>query len=211
MKSQLPPKLAAPGQTKQSHSSRGNQQSKVLLGVFILIFVLAGTATMLLAYYIYQPQIPALLQAPTRTPSPTSKPDCDKPSLTLGPYIYPLDKVSVSQDNTLPIIPGPADTAWWVSNTRKPFVFIFDPAVRSIDLKAVLVPGEQVTVQWADCSQEEFVYTDFDDGPPDSASLLAQTTTGIAIVVQAAGNRTGYVLFGQRPELIKPSAPGPTP
>ncbi len=203
-------------QISQLFSSLGDQQRKVLLAGLILFFVLVGSTTLLLAYMVFQPQVTAFFQAPTNTPSPTpiptptATPQCVQPTLTLGPNTYTVDVVNLSTPGVLPTPSGAAGTAWWVSGTYSPFIFILTPPLGSPDLQATLIPGDPMVVQWADCGREEFVYTELQVGTIDSQALLAQNSTGIAVVVRLLGNSGSYLLRGQRPELINPATPEPT-
>ncbi len=169
------------------------------MGGLIVIFVLVASFTLLLAYYVFEPQIIGLVQIPTPPIAFTATPQCVRSTLTLGTYIYPLDVIPITKEGTIPIVPGPAGTAWWLSDTFSPFVIIFAPAIHSVDMQAVLVPGDRMVMQWADCESEEFVYTDFQPESPDIQTLLAQTSSGIAIIVQSVGSAPEYVLYGQRP------------
>ncbi len=176
----------------------------------LAFFILAGFSTLLLGYYIFEPEIMAYFNTPTPTLTPTPTPQCVRPTLTLGKSIYPLEVVTQNTDGSLPT-PGEAPgTAWWVSNTFSPFVFLFQPAMGSPDLQTSLTPGDPMVVQWADCGREVFVLTNIQPGSPDAQSLLAQAAPGMAVIVQPVGTTPGYVIHGQRPELVNPPTPEPT-
>ena len=193
-------KTDVPGQNSQSSDGLRTRQHKLLLLALIVIFLLSASGTLLLGYMVFKPQVTAIFQLLTRASNPTDTPQCIRPTLTLGGYIYPLQSIALSNDGTLPLIPGPPGTAWWVSDTSSPFVLIFDPASRSLDLKSVLSPGDQMEIQWADCGREEFVFTDFQSGIPDFQSMLQNGDEDIDVIVQPVGTEKGYVLRGKRPE-----------
>jgi len=67
-----------------------------------------------------------------------------------------------------------------------------------------------MVVQWADCGREVFVLTEIQPGSPDAQAFLAQAGPGMAVIVQPDGTLPGYVINGQRPELVNPPKPEPT-
>ncbi len=194
-------------QSKQNGSILSNLEPgprKVLLAGLIVFFVLAASTTLLLAYYVFQPEITAFLQASTPTPQ------CVRPTLTIGTTSYPLEVVTVAEPGSLPTPAGAAGTAWWVSDTFSPFVFILKPAAGAPDLQTTLKTGDPLAVQWADCGREEFVLTGIQPGSPDAQTLLAQKSPGLTVIVQPAGSADGYVILGQRSELVSPGTAEPT-
>jgi hypothetical protein len=233
MKPQTPPKPSVIEQVTQLLNNLDPRSRKVILAGLVVVFLLAASTTILLAYSIYEPQISAwlhkssptqnisqnTLQNPTQisqiliptqnlTPAPT--PPCVQPSLTLGATSYPIDVVTGTTPGVLPSPGGPAGTAWWLSNTFSPFVFMLTPSTSAPDLQTALQPGDLVVVQWADCSQEQFALTDVRAGSPDAQALLAQASPGIAVIIQPQDNTSEYVIHGQRPELVNPPTPEPT-
>jgi hypothetical protein len=210
MKSQAPPKPAPPVGTGTFIDRLDPTQRKVLLVGLVFFFFMAASTTLLLAAYIFEPEIASFFVTPTPTLTPTPTPQCVRPTLSLGAASYPLEVVSQPGNGKLPDIAGTAGTAWWVSDTFSPFVFLLTPGVGSPDLHNTLKPGDPLVVQWADCGREEFVLTDLQVGSPDAVTLLAQKAPGMAIIVQPVGNTPGYVIYGQRPELVNPPTPEPT-
>ena len=210
MKSQTPPKPAAPLRINSLLSSLDATQRKVLLAGLIAFFILLGLTTLLLAFYVFEPEIMAYFNTPTPTLTPTPTPQCVRPTLSLGTSTYPLDVINLTTEGTLPTVSGSAGTAWWVSNTFSPFVFLFTPALGSLDLSTSLTPSDPMVVQWADCGREVFVLTGIQPGSPDAQSLLAQSGPGMAVIVGPGGTLPGYVINGQRPELVNPPTPEPT-
>jgi hypothetical protein len=225
MKSQNPPKPPVVDQLTQILIGLTPGPRRVLLGGLIFCFLMAASTTLLLAYMVYQPQIIAWLQGsdsthnsnqvsqamiPTRVLTPVPTPQCIRPTLTLGPYIYNLDVTIVDQADGIPTISEPVGTAWWWSGTFSPFVFTYIPAVTNLDLKNALSVGEPMMVQWADCGREEFIFTDLDQLPTNIQELLAQNEPGIVVIIQAVGDKQGYIIHGQRPELINLPTPEPT-
>ncbi len=168
---------------------------------------MAASTTLLLAYYVYQSQVDAFFQKATLTPTPTAAPQCVRPTLTLGETNYPLNLLPITTSGVLPVPRGAAGTAWWVSETFSPFVFILTPPLGSPDLSSTLAPRAAMLVQWADCGREEFVFTSLETGAPDAKGLLARANPGIAVVIQPIGTAVGYVLYGQRPDLLKSLTP----
>jgi hypothetical protein len=135
---------------------------------------------------------------------------CVQPTLQLGAEFYALQVVTEPGDGSLSAPGGPPGTAWWISGTFSPFVFVFDPLIGSLGLNTQMQPGEPIIIQWADCGREEFVLTAIQPGSPDTKELLAQSTPGIAVIILPTGNAEGFVLQGQRPELVNPPTPEPT-
>jgi hypothetical protein len=210
VKSPTPPKADVANQLSQLFASLGAQQRRVLLGGLILLFILFASTTLLLAYLAFEPQVTAFFQVPTVTPTPTPTPQCVRPTLTLGKSTYPLDVITLTPQGALPIPSGAAGTAWWVSDTFSPFVFLLKPGLDSPDLSTSLTPGDPMVVQWADCGREVFVLTNIQPGNPDAPALLAQAGPGLAVIVQPEGTLPGYMINGQRPELVNPPTPEPT-
>ena len=210
MKSQTPPKPPAPLRINLLLSTLDTTKRKVLLVGLIVFFILAGLSTLLVAYVAFEPEIMAYFNTPTPPLTPTPTPQCVRPTLTLGTSIYPLDVIILTPQDTLPTPTGAAGTAWWVSNTFSPFVFLFQPAIGSPDLRNLIKPGDPMVVQWADCGREVFVLTNIQPGNPDAQALLAQAGPGMAVIIQPDGTLPGYVINGQRPELVNPPTPEPT-
>jgi hypothetical protein len=227
MKSPTPPKPAFPDQLARLLADLAPGPRRVLLGGLIFFFIMAASTTLLLAYMVYQPQITAWLQrstsgprpasvsqlalpTPTITPTATATPQCVLPTLTLDETVYPLDALAITSPGVLPSPSGAAGTAWWVSDTFSPFVFLLKPGLDSPDLSNSLKPGDPMVVQWADCGREVFVLTNIQPGSPDAQVLLAQAGPGMAVIIQPDGTLPGYVINGQRPELINPPTPEPT-
>ncbi len=210
MKSPTPNKADPAGQVTRMFDDLGSGPRKVLLAGLILFFLLAAATTLLVAYMVFQPQLAAFLQSPTIIPNPTAAPQCVQPSLTLGTNTYPLEVAALPAQGGLPSFSGSPGVALWVSNTFSPFVFLLEPATGSPDLQAALAPGDPMVVQWADCGREEFVYTSLEAGAVDAQTLLAQTTPGMAVIIEPRGGGIGYLLRGQRPELVNPPTPEPT-
>ena len=186
-------------QITKARSGVNQRRERALLAGLIIIFILASSATIVLGFMVFKPQLIVLLNVAGGHPNISITPQCVRPTLAMGAYIYPLEEIAVKSNGTLPIIPGPPGTAWWASETTSPYVIIFDPASRSLDLKTVLSPGDRMDITWDDCSQLDFVFTDFQDGDADDQTLLAQSGPGITVYVLPVGTDHGYVLHGQLP------------
>ncbi len=210
MKSKSKNQPSPPARLDSLFSRLDPAQRKVMLVGLIVFFVLAVLTTLLLAYYVFEPQITQYLQSPTATPTPTATPQCVQPTLSLGSNNYPLNVISLTSSGAIPTPAGGGGNAWWVSDTFSPFVFIVKPLTGGPDLQRDLITGEALVVQWADCGREDFVLTDIQAGGPDVQNLLAQGSPGIAIIVQPEGTSPGYVIHGQRPELVNPPTPQAT-
>jgi hypothetical protein len=210
MKSSNPSKPKPPVQTNTLLDRFDPTQRKVLLAGLIFFFIMAGISTLMLAYYIFEPEISAYRNTPTPTLTPTPTPQCVRPTLTLGTYTFPLEVVSLTTQGTLPILTASTGTAWWVSDTFSPFVFMLKTGLGNPDLSTSLNPGDPMVVQWADCGREVFVLTGIQPGSPDTESLMAQSGPGMVVIVQPEGNLPGYVIQGQRPGLVNPATPEPT-
>jgi hypothetical protein len=193
-----------------------DQQRNVLLAGLIAFFLLAASTSLLLAYYVFEPQIGAFFAnptptlTPTNTPMPSPTPLCVRPTLSLGKNSYPVEVLAQDKSGSLPTPPELVGAAWWVSDTFSPFVFIIKPGIAAPDLQTQLEPGDPLAVQWADCGREEFALTGFQSGQPDAQALLAQNSPGIVIIVQPQRNAPEYVIYGERPVLLNPGTPEPT-
>lgn len=210
MKSQVPRRQNALMRIEQMVRELPAGPRKVLLAGLIGLFCLSGLSTLLLGYYVFEPEISAYFATPTPTVTPTPTPQCVRPTLTLGKSSYPLEVIFLGSEGGLPTPGGAAGTAWWVSNTFSPFVFILRLGAGSPDFQASLKPGDALAVQWADCGREEFIFTEFQPGAPDAEVLLAQAAPGMAVIIQPVGVAAAYVIYGQRQELVNPPTPEPT-
>ncbi len=210
MKSNSKKQPRTPAQLDAIFSRLEPQQRRVLLVGLSVLFVLAASTTLLLAYYVFEPQIAQYFQPPTATATPTATPQCVQPTLNLGSYNFPLNVISLTSSGAIPSPVGADGSAWWISDTFSPFVFIVKPLAGGPDLQRELISGVPLVVQWADCGREEFVLTDVQPGGPDAQNLLAQSSPGIAVIVQPQGSSLGYVIHGQRPELVNPPTPQAT-
>ena len=199
MKSKIPPRPATSGQIDQLYIAPTGQPHKIILVGLILVFVVAASTTLILAYYVFMPQLPTLLHVPTPTISPTATPQCVNDTLNLGPYTYRLDRATLTEEGTLPTLAKPAGSAWWLSDTSNPYLIIFVPAIGSLDMQSALSVGDDLVIQWADCSREVFDLTDFEPGIPDEQLLLSQTSPGIIVIVQPVGGKDEYIIHGQYP------------
>jgi len=197
MKSGRSPNIKKPVRTEPVGHKQGRYEHKAILVGLIFIFIISAISALVLAKDIFRPQITAILQQSTPTSTSVPTPQCARSTLSLGAYIFPVDTVALNKEGTLPTLGGPAGTAWWLSDTTNPYIFIFIPAIHSLGMQDVLVPGDQMIIQWADCNKEEYTYTDFQPGPPDTKSILGQTTPGIVVIIQPVGTTESYVLHGQ--------------
>jgi len=210
MSSPNPPKPAKSRRGISSKDRLGNLAHKAVLIGLVTVLLMAGIAALVLAYSMFQPKIVAFLQVATPTFTPAPTPPCIQPTLSLGAYIYPFETIPIAQEDTLPSPIGSAGSAFWLSDTFSPFVFIYEPAIRNLSLQEALVTGDLMVIQWADCGKEEFVLTDMQQGSADIQDVLAQTTPGIVVIAEPVGTSQGYVLYGERPELINPPTPAST-
>ncbi len=174
----------------------GKKRRPALIITLILLGLLAVLAVVYLLGYtqviFVRPDWARQLGIPTITPM------CARPTLTLGTASFPLEAMEPPGAGALQVPAGEPGTAWWVTNTFAPFVILLPrdaPAIR---------PGEAMIVQWADCGREEFVLQETRPEAVDTAALLAQGTSGMAVIVP------GAVLWGVRAgQLVTPEPTDP--
>ena len=162
----------------------------IVLALLVTAYILAYTGT-----FFVRPDWARALRIPTATPL------CARPMLSLGPAGFSIEAAARPADGSLPAPASEPGTAWWVADTFAPFVFLLTPTAEMPDLGAFLQPGDPMVVVWADCGREEFVLSAAESEAPTAAALLAQSGSGIAVIVRPGGGAPAYLLLGERPGL----------
>ena len=187
-----------PDASEPSGANRKRRTTAIILGLAALAILILLAIVYILAYtgtFFVRPDWARALRIPTATPL------CARPMLSLGPAGFSIEAAARPADGSLPAPASEPGTAWWVADTFAPFVFLLTPTAEMPDLGAFLQPGDPMVVVWADCGREEFVLSAAESGTPIAAALLAQSGSGIAVIVRPGGGAPAYLLLGERPGL----------
>jgi hypothetical protein len=197
MKSRTPPKPAALQRINSLLSSLGNQQRKVLLAGLIAFFLLLGMTTLLLAYYIYEPEITTLLQKPTPLLFTTPTPACAGSTLQIGDTTLQYKTTWLSSDGStnIPVInPAPA---YRIGSSEDNYLFALSRTHDNVNLFNSLKGGEEAIITFDNCNSATFVLSVPQSGTPSNEMLLDQSTTWIIIYIPASGSSTGSTVRGE--------------
>jgi len=211
MKSRTPPKPAAPLRINSLLSSLGNQQRKVLLAGLIAFFILLGLTTLLLAYYIYEPEITSMLQKPTSIFNPTSisqsllptqiiiptqAPACSGASLQLGTTSWRLESIQRLADGSVNVPPGTPGVAYWIEDLENNYVFALSHTPENSVLLNALQGGEQAIITWGNCNLATYILSDPQPGVPSTEILTDQASVGMIVYVPGSSSVSGVTVQG---------------
>lgn len=211
MKSRTPPKPAAPLRINSLLSALGNQQRKVLLAGLIAFFILLGLTTLLLAYYVYEPEITSMLQKPTSIFNPTSisqsllptqiiiptqAPACSGASLQLGTASWRLEPIQRLADGSVNVPPGTPGVAYWIEDLENNNVFALSPTPENLTLLNALLGGEEALITWENCNSAKYVLSAPEPGIPGAEILTDQSTIGIIVYVPESALAPGVFVQG---------------
>jgi len=205
MKPQTPPKPAAALRINSLLSSLGTQQRKVLLAGLIAFFLLLGLTTLLLAYYVFEPEITGFFQEPTSIFNPTQTPACVGSTLQIGDTTIHYETTWLSSDGStnIPVInPAPA---YRIGSSEDNYLFALTRTQTNLNLFNSLKGGEEAIITFDNCNSATFVLSVPQSGTPSNEMLLDHSTTWIIIYIPASGSSAGSTVRGELvEEIFKP-------
>ena len=205
MKSQTPPKPAVLQRTNSFLSTLDANQRKVLLAGLIAFFILLGLTTLLLGYYVYEPEITGFFQEPTSIFTATQTPACVGSTLQIGDTTIHYETTWLSSDGStnIPVInPAPA---YRIGSSEDNYLFALSRTHDNLNLFNSLKGGEEAIITFDNCNSATFVLSVPQSGTPSNEMLLDHSTTWIIIYIPASGSSTGFTARGEQvEEIFKP-------
>jgi hypothetical protein len=184
-----------------------DQQSKVLKFGLIALFLLVAAIILLLADYLFLPEIRSLLNRSTTMTDANPTPACAASTLQIGDTTLDFKSTWQSSDGSwnIPVInPVPA---YWIRSLEKNYVFILTHRKDSLTLFNSLKGGEQARIIFENCNSSTFILSAPQSGEPSEEMLLGQPT-GIIVYLPHKGSSPGVMLRGVLVgEMITPTPP----
>lgn len=188
-------------------SAMGDRPRKVLLTGPVILFLLLTSNTLLLAYYIYQPEISSFLPKPSpnqnlsivsqslaatvaSTPEPT--PLCKGLTLQVGSHSFHIASLGRASDGSVSIPDNTADIAYWIRDSGTVYVFALSRMQNNLDLFASLQGGEEAVLTSEDCDTLEYILSAPQSGEPGQESLAGQLASGITVYIPSSSASLKY-------------------
>jgi hypothetical protein len=191
----------------------GDRPRPILLAGLIVFFFLLALNTLLLAYYIYQPDLNTFFigqfagptpggsskaSLPTPAGTPVQKPSCAGASLQVGSDTWQVESAWRASDGSINV---PSDTpgmAYWVQGPKNNYIFALSPTQANLDLFSSLQDGELARLTTQDCDSVTYRLSLPYPGEPGSEVLANQPASGIIVYIPdsslASGTYTSGVL-----------------
>jgi hypothetical protein len=193
MKSPTPPRPDPPTRTNPLLDRLEPTQRKALLVGLISFFLLAGFSTLLLAYYIFEPEITTLLQksTPTQTISLIKTPTCEGASLQLGTSSWRLESIARLTDGSVNIPVGTSGVAYWIEDLENNAVFGLSPTQDNLTLLGALQGGEGAIITWENCNTETYLLSAPQTGEPGIEMLISEPTSQLVVYIPGSASSPG--------------------
>lgn len=189
----------------------GDRPQHLLLAGLIVFFFLLTLNTLLLAYYIYQPDINAFLARQFAGPDPASTtqavllppvetpvqtPSCAGASLQVGADTWQVESAWRASDGSINV---PSDTpgiAYWVLGPQNIYIFALSPTRANFDLFSSLQDGELALLTTQDCDSVTYRLSLPQPGEPGSKVLANQPASGIIVYIPDSSVSSGTYTTG---------------
>jgi hypothetical protein len=206
----------------------GARPQRLLLAGMLIFFFLLALDTLLLAFYIYQPDIntflanyfthlnpagtsQAVLPIPVETP--VQAPSCDGASLQIGSDTWQVESAWRASDGSINVPGDTSGTAYWVQDPQNIYIFALSPTQANLDLFSSLQDGEMALLTTRDCDSVTFRLSAPQPGEPGSEVLVNQPPSGIIIYIPhsslALGTYTSGILSDVTITSLAESDPAP--
>jgi len=194
----------------------GDRPQHVLLAGLIVFFFLLALNTLLLAYYIFQPDINAFLARQFADPNLASStqavlpppvetlvqtPSCAGASLQVGSDTWQVESAWRASDGSINV---PSDTpgiAYWVLGPQNIYIFALSPTQANLDLFSSLQDGELALLTTQDCDSVTYRLSLSQPGEPGSQVMANQPASGIIIYVPDSSLASGAYTTGNLSEV----------
>jgi hypothetical protein len=230
MKSQYPPKHNILESISRFFDGLDETSRKVVLGGLIFVFLMAASITLVIAYYVYEPQITAWLQKSTPTqyisqnpvqyPTqislplqpvqvnlPTQTPSCTGASMQLGTSSWGIQPIQRNADGSVDIPPDTSGEAYWIEDLRNNSVFALSPTQANLDLLASLQGGDEATITRENCNTATFTLFAPQTGNPGAEVFLDQSAIGLIVYIPESPSIQGILVQGGLASEIITSPP----
>jgi hypothetical protein len=193
-------------------SALGDRPPRMLLAGLIAFFLLLATNTLLLAYYIYQPEIPSLMLQPTSnrqpdlasqsglvtpTAAPTQVPLCEDLTLQAGSASWQIESVERAADGSVNVPDDTAGIAYWVRDPGAVYLFAISPTQGNLDIFTNLQAGEQAILTSKDCDGVKYVLSAPQPGDPVQEISVDQSASGMIIYIPGSSAGLGEFIQGE--------------
>jgi hypothetical protein len=193
-------------------SSLGTQQRKVLLAGLIAFFLLLGLMTLLLAYYVFEPEITSFLQKPTSIFNPTSisqsmlptqmiiptqTPSCSGASLQLGTTNWRIESIQRAADGSINVPSDTPGVAYWIENLDNNYVFALSPTTDNLNLLSALQSGEEAILTRENCNSETYYLSAPQAGEPGTEILTGEPAYQLVVYIPDSASASGVTVQGE--------------
>jgi hypothetical protein len=218
MKSARNPKV--PSFRNLMPSSLGTSQRKVLLVGLACFFILALATTLVLAYYVFEPEINAVFaslasksnNAPGSSPITPSQAaqniqpeemnlpriteDCARMTLALGNERWSIQSVQQGADGSINIPPESTEVAYWIETIKLTDVLALSPTPANLDRLGSRKQGEEASLTWQDCTSKAFILASPEEGASPQDVFLGQEPGGLIVYIPESPSSPGMVVRG---------------
>ncbi len=180
----------------QTTFSTTQDKRRQLLVAGILIIILLGVAGISLRTQIaglFGPRVPP--------------PPCGQSSLQIGAAKFRIQNLNPASSSDLGVPLGKPGVAFWLQGGTGHYVFALSPSGDNASLDGQVKAGDPIKITWGDCSSDDYVVASTNKTVPEPAALMQETQPGITIFQPGAAGSDGWVMEGQRPEMLTPAAP----
>jgi hypothetical protein len=193
----------------------GRPQPLLLAGLIVFFFLLALN-TLLLAYYIYQPEVntfftrqfadPNLASStqailPPAAKTPTQMPSCNGASLQIGADTWQVESAWRASDGSINV---PSDTpgiAYWVQGPQNNDIFALSPTQANINLFSSLQDRELALLTTQDCDSVAYRLSLPQPGEPGQEQLASLPAPSIIVYLPDSSLTAGTYTTGSLSEV----------
>jgi hypothetical protein len=194
----------------------GDRPQPILLAGLLVFFFLLALNTLLLAYYIYQPDVNTFLASqfasptpsgssktipPTPVETPVQTPPCSGARLQVGSDTWQVESAWRATDGSINV---PSDTpgiAYWVLGPQNMDIFALSPTQDNFDLFSSLQDGELALLTTQDCDSVTFRLSLPQTGEPGSEVSSNQPASGIIVYIPDSSLASGTYTTGVLSEV----------
>jgi hypothetical protein len=194
----------------------GDRPKHVILAGLIAFFFLLVLNTLVLAYYIYQPDINTFLarqfadpnlvsstQAvlPPRLETPVQTPSCAGASLQIGSDTWQVESAWRASDGSINVAGDTPGIAYWVQESQNIYIFALSPIQANLDLLSSLQDGELALLTTQDCDSVTYRLSAPQPGAPGSQVLANQPASSMLVYIPDSSLASGAYTTGVLSEV----------
>ena len=183
---------------------------------FFLLFI----NTLLLGYYIYQPQISMLFQSPSTDPGSNNVsqsvlntpmtisppiPQCVGLTLQIGSLNWQIESIEPESDGSVNIPGNTPGMVYWIRNPDSADIFALSPTQANLDLFANMQAGQVALLTTQDCDRVEFSLSAPQPGEPGQVETSILPASSIIVYIPNSSLAPGQYAQGNLSEVYLPS------